>query len=70
MNYVFYRAALVNIRYNPDLAAYYRAKVGQGKPKKKAVIAVPRKLVRIVYALLKSQNTYVKSRASPRSEVA
>jgi hypothetical protein len=27
----------------------------QGKPKKKAVIATSRKLIRIVYALLKSQ---------------
>jgi len=51
--------ALVSIRFNPDVAAYYRAKAQQGKPKKKAVIAAVRKLICIVYALLKSQNTYV-----------
>ena len=59
LRYVFYRAALVSIQYNPDLAAYYQAKLRQGKPKKKAVIAVARKLIRIVYALLKSQSPYV-----------
>lgn len=69
LSYVFYRAALVSIRHNPDLSAYYQAKVSQGKPKKKAVIAVARKLVRIVYALLKSKNTYVISQASPSSKV-
>jgi transposase len=50
---------LVSIKYNPDLAAYYQAKLRQGKPKKKAVIATSRKLIRIVYALLKSQSPYV-----------
>jgi transposase len=59
LRYTFYRAALVSIQYNPDLTAYYQAKVRRGKPKKKAVIAVARKLIRIVYALLKSQMPYV-----------
>lgn len=59
LSYVFYGVALVSIRFNPDVAAYYRAKAQQGKPKKKAVIAAVRKLICIVYALLKSQNTYV-----------
>jgi hypothetical protein len=50
---------LVSMQYNPDLAAYYQAKLRQGKPKKKAIIIVARKLIRIVCALLKSQATYV-----------
>lgn len=59
LRYTFYRAALVSIQHNPDLIAYYQAKVRRGKPKKKALIAVARKLIRIVYALLKSQTPYV-----------
>lgn len=70
LRYVFYRATLVSIQYNPDLVAYYQAKVQRGKPKKKAVIAVARKLIRIAYALLKSQNTYTRPQTSPSSKVA
>lgn len=55
LRYVFYRAALISIQYNPDLAAYYQAKLRQDKPKKKAIIAVARKPIHIVYALLKSR---------------
>lgn len=55
---------LVCIQYDLHVAVHYRAKARSGMPKKKAVIAVARKPIRIVHALLKSQNTCV-PQASP-----
>ncbi len=60
LRHAFYQLALLSIRYNPRLADYYRKKIAQGKPKKVALIAVARKLVRIVYHLLLSKNNYEK----------
>jgi transposase len=44
--------ALVACRYNPDLKAKYDALIKAGKPAKKAIIAVLRKLVVLANALL------------------
>ncbi|MGQ9526137.1 MAG: IS110 family transposase [Armatimonadota bacterium] len=54
----FYQAALVAVEYDPHLGAYYRRRVRQGLSKRRAVLSVARKLVRIVYALLKSGQPY------------
>jgi transposase len=54
----FYQAALVVIKYDPALSAYYQRRVRQGMTKRRAVLAVARKLVRITYALLKSGAPY------------
>lgn len=63
--YVFYRAALFSIEYNSDLlGCLLSTKVRRGKPNKKALIAVAQKLIHIVYALLKSQNAYVRPQAN------
>jgi transposase len=47
-----YMPALVACRYNPDLKAKYEALIKLGKPAKKAIIAVLRKLVVLANALL------------------
>lgn len=60
LRHAFYQLALLSIRYNPTLSDYYKKKVAEGKPKKVALIAVARKLVRIVYHLLLSKNNYEK----------
>jgi transposase len=47
-----YMPALVACRYNPDLKTKYHALIKAEKPKKKAIIAVMRKLVVLANALL------------------
>jgi transposase len=59
LNYTFYRLALVSIRFNPALKSYYQRRVEAGLPKKRALIAVARKLVRLVYILLKEGRPYL-----------
>ena len=59
--HVFYQIALVSVRCNPGLRAYYLTKLSQGKPKKVALVAVARKLVRIVYSMLKNNEAYDES---------
>jgi transposase len=54
----FYQAALLAIKYDRYLGAYYRRRVRQGLTKKRALLSVARKLVRISYALLKSGQPY------------
>jgi len=58
LNYTFYRLALSSVRLNPTLKSYYRRRVEAGLPKKRALIAVARKLVRITYILLKEGSPY------------
>lgn len=54
----FYQAALVAIKYDAHLGAYYRRRVRQGLSKRRGVLSVARKLARIAYALLKSGQLY------------
>ena len=56
--HVFYQIALSSLRYNPHLREYYLRKLSQEKPKKVAVVSVARKLVRIVYSMLKNNKPY------------
>jgi transposase len=44
--------ALVGCRYNPDFKAKYDALIKAGKPAKKAIIAIPCKLVVLAHELL------------------
>jgi transposase len=57
-----YMAALVGIRYNPWLKAFYDRLLAKGKPKKLALTAAMRKLLLLLNALVKNnrewQNTY------------
>jgi len=59
--HVFYQIALSSLRCNPTLREYYEEKLCQGKPKKIAVVAVARKLVRIAYSMLKNTQPYTDS---------
>jgi transposase len=54
----FYQAALVSVKYDPSLGAYYQRHVRRGLRKRQAILSVARKLVRIVYAMLKSGQPY------------
>jgi transposase len=49
---VLYLAALAATRFNPDMKAFYRRLIANGKPPKLAIIAVARKLVVLANTLL------------------
>lgn len=53
-----YMPALVACRYNPDLKAKYDALVKAGKPAKKAIIAILRKLIVLANALLSKRKLW------------
>jgi len=59
--HVFYQIALSSLRCNPTLREYYEHKLAQGKPRKVAVVAVARKLIRIAYSMLKNSQPYTDS---------
>jgi transposase len=48
----------VACRYNPDLRAKYEALIKLGKPAKKAIIAVLRKLIVLANALLSKRKLW------------
>ena len=53
-----YMAALVGVRFNPVLKAFYQRKIQQGLPKKSALVAAMRKLLHLVYGVLKHQQPF------------
>lgn len=67
--HVFYQIALSSLRCNPSLREYYEEKPRQGKPRKIAVVAIARKLVRIVYSMLKNGQLYTDSQRTKEKEL-
>jgi transposase len=57
-----YMAALVAVRFNAPLAAFYRRLVERGKAKKLALIAVARRLLGILNALVRSRTPWDEKR--------
>lgn len=55
---VLYMPALVAIRHDPHLRAFYTTLVARHKAKMQALIAVARKLLHAIYGILKSQTPY------------
>lgn len=53
-----YMASVAALKHNPDLRALYHRKISQGKAPKQALIVVARKLLAIVYSLLRYQTDY------------
>lgn len=53
-----YMAALVGVRFNPILKAFYDRKLQQGLAKKSALVAAMRKLLHLVYGVLKHQQPF------------
>ena len=49
-----YMPAMVAVRYNPLMLAFYNKLLTKGKPKKVALIAVMRKLLVLAFGVLKS----------------
>lgn len=59
-----YMAALVAVRFNAPLAAFYRRLVERGKAKKLALIAVARRLLGILNALVRSRTPWDEKRVA------
>lgn len=55
---VLYMAALVAMRHNPVIRAFYERLIAVGKPKKVAIVACMRKLLTILNAMLRDQATW------------
>jgi transposase len=53
-----YMAALVGVRYNPALRAFYQRLVARGKPKKVALTACMHKLLTILHAVLRDRSPW------------
>ena len=53
-----FMGALVAVRYNPVLKAFYERLISAGKPKMVALIAVARKLLTILNAILRSKKSW------------
>ena len=49
----FYMPAVVSIKFNPIVKAFYQRLINKGKPKMVAIIAAMRKLLHIIYGVLK-----------------
>jgi transposase len=54
----FYMPAVVSIKFNPIIKAFYQRLINAGKPKMVAIIAAMRKLLHIVYGVLKTQTLF------------
>ena len=54
----FYMPAVVSIRFNPIIKAFYQRLINEGKPKMVAVIAAMRKLLHIIYGILKTRTLF------------
>jgi transposase len=55
---MLYMPALTAMQFNPVLKAFYIKLLAKGKPKKVAICAVMRKLVHIIYGVLKSNKPF------------
>lgn len=55
---VVYMAAVVALRHNPVIRAFYARLIEAGKPKKVAIVACMRKLLTILNAMLRDQATW------------
>jgi transposase len=60
-----YMAALVGVRWNPVLRAFYQRRLRLGLPKMPALIAAMRKLLHICYGVLKNNQPFVAPEATP-----
>jgi transposase len=58
-----YMAALVAVRYNPTVAAFYHRLLHAGKPRKLALIAAMHKLLTILNAIVRSQKSWISQSA-------
>lgn len=56
---MLYMGAMSGVRYNPALRVFYQRLLAAGKPKNLALIAVARKLLSILNAILRDQKPWL-----------
>src|SRR5229473_462525 len=64
-----YMPALVAVRHDPHLRAFYQSLVARHKAKLQALIAVARKLLHAIFGMFRWQSTYDGSRLLPNIEL-
>ncbi|MEV4253200.1 IS110 family transposase [Spirillospora sp. NPDC049652] len=64
---VFYTSAMVSIRCSPESRNFYDRKRGEGKLHIQAVIALARRRVNVLWALLRDQRTYASRPPLPQA---
>ncbi len=57
--------ALVAVRHDPSLRAFYHRLLDQGKPKMQALVAVMRKLLHAIFGIFKHRQFYDGSKLFP-----
>jgi transposase len=60
-----YMPALVAVRYDPYLRAFYQSLVARHKAKLQAIIAVARKMLHAIFGMFRAGTGYVGSRLFP-----
>lgn len=72
LNTAFYSLALTQIRkdVNPIMHEYYQKKIKEGRKKKQAMVFVERRLVNIVFNIMKNKRTYVQPEPKVEEESA
>ncbi len=58
MRIALFMAAMVGARHNPNLKAFHQRLIAAGKPKLVAIIAVARKLLTILNAIIRDQKPW------------
>ncbi|UQD53397.1 IS110 family transposase [Bacillus methanolicus] len=72
LNKAFYSLALTQIRegVNPVMYEYYQKKIKEGRKKKQSMVYVERRLVNIVFRIMKNKEPYVQPKAKFEEESA
>jgi transposase len=60
-----YMPALVAVRHDPHLRAFYQHLLDRGKPKLQALVAVMRKLLHAIFGIFKHRQPYDGSKLFP-----
>jgi transposase len=68
LRHALYMPALVAVRRDPHLKAFYETLLNRHKAKLQALIAVARKLLHAIYGILRTQTAYDGSKLFPRME--
>ncbi|MEV6323465.1 IS110 family transposase, partial [Nocardia sp. NPDC051787] len=55
---VFYQSAFIAVGCNPTSKIYYRRKRSEGKPHHQALIALARRRVNVLHAILRNRQPY------------
>ena len=53
-----YMAAVASLKHNPYLRSLYHRKISEGKESKQALISVAKKIISMMYSMLKYQADY------------